>query len=66
MRRLVIEGLETVTDAKAVSGSSDLQPEEAEYMELDGYDVPVLRRPRKRRRKVTNKQIDALREELGV
>lgn len=66
LRRLVIEGLETVTESEVPGHSEELNPNEAEFMELDSFGVPVLRRPLEKRLKVTNKMLDELREELGV
>ena len=66
LKRLVIEGLETVTSPETGKTTGDITPEEAEFMEVDPHGIAVLRRRAKSKRKVTNKQIDALREELGV
>ncbi len=66
LKRLVIEGLETVTAPKSDKASGSITAEEAEFMELDPHGVPVLRRRRGRKRRLTNQKLDAMREELGV
>ena len=66
LKRLVIEGLETVTAPETNGVSASITPEEAEFMEIDPHGLPVLRRPRGRKRRLTNQKLDAMREELGV
>lgn len=66
LKRLVIEGLEKVTAPETEENSASMTPDEAEFMEIDPHGFPVLRRPQGRKRKLTNKKIDAIREELGV
>ena len=65
LKRLIIEGLEEVTRAAALP-PADLGEEDAEFLEIDAHGVAVLKRPGGLRQRVSDAEVDRLRDELGV
>ena len=59
LKQLMVEGLEHVTTRLP----ADLTEEEKQYLEIDPYGIPVLK---KRDVVVTNELVNQMREELGI
>lgn len=63
LKQLMVEGLEHVTAATTTRLPADLTDEEKQFLEIDPYGIPVLK---KRDVVVTNELVNQMREELGI
>ena len=63
LKQLIVEGLEHVTAATSTRLPADLTDEEKQFLEIDPYGIPVLK---KRDVVVTNEMVNQMREELGI
>lgn len=62
LKQLMVEGLEHVT-AATTRQPTELTEDEKEFLEIDPYGIPVLK---KRGVVVTNGLVNQMREELGI
>lgn len=63
LKQLMVEGLEHVTAAPATRQLAELTDEEKQFLEIDPYGIPVLK---KRDVVVTNELVNQMREDLGI
>jgi hypothetical protein len=62
LKQLMVEGLEHVT-ATVIPQSAELTADEKQFLEIDSYGIPVLK---KRDVVVTNEMVNQMREDLGI
>ncbi len=63
LKQLMVEGLEPVTAATITRRPPDLTDEEKQFLEIDPYGIPVLK---KRDVVVRNELVNQMRDELGI